>query len=180
MKTYIALLRGINVGGNKKVSMAELRQVLEDLGFEDVQTILQSGNVVFKTPPRDQGKLEEHLQSATRERLGVSIDYIVRDAKQLTAVIAVNPFPGMAKDDPSHLVVMFMKQAIDLNAIDPLQSKITGREVIKGSGTELYITYPDGIGTSKLTGQVIEKHFSVRGTARNWNTVLKLADKAQD
>jgi uncharacterized protein (DUF1697 family) len=176
MESYVALLRAINVGGNNKVGMADLREMLGDMGFENAKTLLQSGNAVFQCAKRSETALEAELESATKDRFVVDIDYVVRSSRDVDQVIAKNPFPDAAKTDPSHLVVMFFKSAPSRETLEGVRGAIKGREEIELIGREAFITYPDSIGTSKFTGNVIEKKFGVRGTARNWNTVLKLRD----
>ena len=174
----IALLRGINVGGNVKIAMAELRVMVEALGFTDVKTLLQSGNLVFTDPKkRSPASLEPLLEKATKEKLGVGPDYMIRTPEEWAAIVARNPFPAMAKDDPSHLLVYALKgEAPDQAAIDRLNAAIVGPEEVAAVGRELFITYPDGVGTSKLSTNLIEKTLGKhRGTGRNWNTVLKIA-----
>jgi uncharacterized protein (DUF1697 family) len=173
---HIALLRGINVGGHNKIGMAKLRELFGELGFAYVQTWLQSGNVVFESSRLTGAKLERVLEKETAERLGVSVDYVVRTSKEWQRLVAGNPFPGEARDDPSHLVVMCLKSAVVAKQVAALQAAIRGRETVRGEGKQLYIVYPDGIGTSKFTAALIERMLGTRGTARNWNTVLKLAE----
>lgn len=170
----IALLRGINVGGHNKVAMSDLRELCEGLGLPEVKTVLQSGNLVFKSARRSDDELEKLLESATAERLGVSADYIVRGADEVARTVTRNPFAKEAKDDPSHLLVMFLKSAPRASDVDALRAAIKGREVVASDGKQLYMVYPDGIGRSKLTGTLIERRLATKGTARNWNTILKL------
>jgi uncharacterized protein (DUF1697 family) len=179
MSIYIALLRGINVGGHNAVAMSDLRDLLTDLGFAGATTLLQSGNVVFKATGKTSNALESLLEKETAKRLGVSADYIVRNANDWVKVIAANPFPKEAKEDPSHLVVVSLKTAAIEKSVNTLRTSIKGRETIHGDGKHLYIVYPDGIGPSKLTGTAIERALGVRETARNWNTVLKLLALSQ-
>jgi uncharacterized protein (DUF1697 family) len=174
MTTYIALLRGINVGGNKLVSMAELRALAETLGLEEPRTLLQSGNLVFRGKKQAATALERTLERAVAAELGVACDFVVRTAAEWDAIIAANPFPEAATRDPSHLVVMCLKGAPSGAQAAALRAVIRGREVGAVDGRQAYLVYPDGIGTSKLTNTVIESKLGVRGTARNWNTVLKL------
>jgi uncharacterized protein (DUF1697 family) len=169
MNTYIALLRGINVGGHKKVAMAELREMLANLGFRDTKTLLQSGNAVFNAKNASEARLETETKSC----LGVECDYILRTADELKTAIAANPHRDQAKRDPARLIVVFMKGTPQRDAID-----WPGPEIVKVAGRHAYIVYPNGMGTSKLTLTVIEKKLGTRGTARNWNTVLKLDDAA--
>jgi uncharacterized protein (DUF1697 family) len=161
--THIALLRAVNLGPHNKVAMADLRGLCEDLGFTDVRTLLQSGNVVFDGKPTG-AELETLLETQARKRLGLDTDFMVRTAAQWKKIVAGNPFPREAKADPGHLVVMVCKQAPGKDV------KITGakREIVRAKGKEIYIVYPDGIGRSRLAIGAV-------GTGRNWNTVLKLA-----
>ena len=174
MSISIALLRGINVGGHNAIAMAALRKLAADLGFSGVATLLQSGNLVFNAGKRNGSALESLLERETAERLGVAVDYIVRSASEWKDVVAGNPFPEQAKNDPGHLVVMFLKTAPPATSVAALRASIVGRETLHGSGKQLYVVYPDGMGRSKLTSTLIEKKLGTRGTARNWNTVLKL------
>ena len=179
MATHIALLRGINVGGRNMVAMTALRDLLAALGFAGAQTLLQSGNAVFRGDKRTGAKLERLLEVETEKRLGVAADYFVRTADEWDAVIAGNPFPDAAADDPGHLLVMCLKDVPAADAVAQLRAAIRGPEVIHADGRHLYAVYPAGIGTSKLTHTVIERTLGTRGTGRNWNTVLKLAALAR-
>jgi uncharacterized protein (DUF1697 family) len=178
----IALLRGINVGGRSMVTMADLRALLEMLHFENVRSILQSGNLVFDTPhpplrgtlsrgERGDKDIEALLEKESKKRLGLETDFFVRSAKELAAIIDANPFPKEAKNDPGRLVVLFLKGSGDGKA---LQKAIKDREIARGEGRQIYVYYPDGQGRSRLTNAIIEKTLGTRVTARNWNTVLKL------
>ena len=178
MTTYIALLRAINVGGNAKLPMADLRAFFMTLGFADAQTLLQTGNVVFTAAKQAGTTLESQLEAQATKRLGLDTDFMVRTAQEWKALVAANPFPEMAARDPSHLVVMFLKHRADTKKIKALQGAITGREVVRAVAKQAYITYPDGIGTSRLTNAVLERALGTSSTGRNWNTVLKLAARA--
>ncbi|MFI4935692.1 MAG: DUF1697 domain-containing protein [Caulobacterales bacterium] len=175
MTVQIALLRGVNVGGRQLVAMADLRAFLAALGFGEPRSLLQSGNLVFEADGVIGAALEALLEAEAERRLGLRTDFLVRSAADWAAIIAANPFPREAQADPAHLVVMPLKGAPGAEAVMALRQATLGREVIHAHGRELYIVYPDGVGTSKLTGQVIERKLGMRGTARNWNTTLKLA-----
>lgn len=175
MISHIALLRGINVGGKTLVPMTELKKLFEALGFSEVKTLLQSGNVVFKSKGATGAKLEALLEKEIAKKFGRPVDCMVRTESEWAAIIKANPFPKEAADDPSHLVVLCVKDKPDTKALAALKEAISGREYFEAKGMELYFVYPDGIGTSKLTNVVIEKKLGTRGTARNWNTVLKIA-----
>lgn len=175
MSTHIALLRGINVGGHKQVAMADLRALLTRLGFGDVQTLLQSGNAVFGSRTRSAGAtLERLLEREMAQRLGVQVDVMVRAPAEWKTVIAANPFPEAAAVDPGHLLVLFLKGAPAAADIRALQAAIPGRERVHVEGRHAWITFPDGIGTSRLSTNLLERTLRTRGTGRNWNTVLKL------
>lgn len=175
MATYIALLRGINVGGHKMIAMADLRGLLTRMGFDNPQSLLQSGNLVFRSKSLATGKLEQMLEAGVKKHLLFETHFLVRTAQEWQSIIARNPFPGEAVRDPSHLLVMVCKTAPEPGDLKALQGAITGPEVIRAHGREAYITYPDGIGRSRLTNALIESKLGTKGTARNWNTVLKLA-----
>jgi uncharacterized protein (DUF1697 family) len=174
MTTHIALLRGINVGGHKPVSMADLRALLTQLGLADARSLLQSGNLVFGANGRTAAQLERLLEAEAAKCLALKTDFFVRTAKEWKDVVANNPFPKEAVRDPGHMVVMFLKDASSAAAVKALQEAITGPEVLAAAGKHLYIVYPNGIGRSRLTNAVIDKQLGTRGTGRNWNTVLKL------
>ena len=180
MATQIALLRGINVGGRNMLAMSDLKDLLGTLGLVGARSLLQSGNLLFDGGDRTSADLERLLEVETKNRLGVAVDYIIRNREEWQAVISRNPFPKEAELDPSHLVVMFFKEAPQPNDLELLRAAIKGPEIVHAAGRQLYLVYPDGIGRSKLTNTVIEKKLGLRGTARNWNTVLKLAVMVQE
>ena len=173
--THIALLRAINVGGTKKIAMAELRDFMAALGFQDVRSLLQTGNLVFRSEARTNADLERVLETEAKKRLDLDTDFFVRDRKEWDAVIARNPFPDEAESDPSHLVVMLLKGAPAAAAVKALQAAIQGPELVRADGKRLYVVYPAGIGRSRLTNKLIEDKLGTRATGRNWNTVLKIA-----
>jgi len=174
MTTYIALLRGINVGGHNMVAMKELRALCERLGLENVTTLLQSGNVVFQSASRDASALEAKLEQETARKLGVKPAYFIRTADEWASLVKRNPFREEAERDPGHLLAVAMKHAPGPAAVKALRAAIVGREIVEMRGRDGYFYYPDGVGRSKLTPNLIDKHLGGSGTARNWNTVLKL------
>lgn len=171
---YVALLRAVNLGGHNRVAMADLRSLLSDLGFSNPRTVLQSGNAVFESESATGKQLEHLLERATAKKLGVDTDYFVRTAAQWHAIVADNPFPDEARADPAHLVVTLLKERPTPGQVTALQNAITGREVVRAKGDHAYTVYPDGIGRSRLTPALTEKHLGTSYTGRNWNTVLKL------
>lgn len=177
--THIALLRAVNLAGKNMVSMAVLRELLTRLGLHDVQTLLQSGNVVFRAEPGETAEMEHAIERVCRPAFKFDLEVFVRTVKEWNDVIARNPFPDEAVGNPGRLLVMACRTPIAQASVRQLQASIAGDEVVRASGRHLYITYPAGIGTSKLTTAVIEKTLATRGTARNWNTVLALQTRAR-
>lgn len=173
MARYIGLLRGVNLGGHKMVAMADLRALLSKMGFEGVQTLLQSGNVVFSGPRKSAAALERDLEAALERTLKLKVDVHVRTAEEWRGVIEANPFTAEAKRDPARFVVTCYKSPLDPAKVKAAQAAITGREKLRADGRHLYMTFPDGQGNSKAA--VIVGRMLGPGTARNWNTVLKLA-----
>jgi uncharacterized protein (DUF1697 family) len=180
MTIQIALIRGINVGGRQAVAMSDLRDLLTHLGFDGARSLLQSGNLLLSSDARMGAELESLLETEAEKRLGLRADFLIRSAREWREVVAHNPFRKQAESDPSHLVVMFLKSAANAKDVKAVQAAITGPETIRADGRQLYIVYPDGIGKSRLTNALIEKKLGVRGTARNWNTVLKIAALAEE
>jgi uncharacterized protein (DUF1697 family) len=180
MGAYIALLRAVNLAAHNKIGMSALRAVLEATGFGDVRTVLQSGNVVFTSSRRSAASLERASERTLQARLGIETDVFVRSADEWGDIIAANPFPAQARNDPAHLVVALLKTAADDRNAEHLRGAISGRERVEVDGRVAYIIYPDGIGRSRLTTAIIERHLDTSVTGRNWNTVLKLAALAKE
>src|SRR5690349_20271266 len=120
MKTYIALLRAINVGGNSKIAMADLKAMLVDLGYANPQSLLQTGNLVFQAKESSAAKLETKLEQAAAKRFDLQTDIFVRTAAEWQQAIAANPFPKEAASDPSHLLIMSLKAAPTKQALKEL------------------------------------------------------------
>jgi len=174
MGLSVALLRAVNVGGRKIVSMEALRGLCKELGLAAPRSLLQSGNLIFETP-LDEPALEVLLETQAAARLGLSTDFIIRSEAQWRGLIKANPLTEMADADPSHLVALLLKSPPPEERVEALRAAVAGREIISQAGRELYIAYPDGIGESRLTNALIERRLGLRGTARNWNTILKIA-----
>jgi uncharacterized protein (DUF1697 family) len=175
MAVHVALLRAINVGGRKPIIMAELCNLLTELGFVGVRSLLQTGNLVFQSEARTGTDLEDFLEEAAAKHLGLHTDILVRTEEEWKRIVAKNPFRDEAERDPAHLVVMFLKRAPGAKEVEALRAAIKGPEIVSLDSTHAYIVYPAGIGRSRLTNSLAEKKLGTHGTARNWNTVLKLA-----
>ncbi len=170
--TVIALLRGINVGGHNKLPMAQLRQVAADVGFIDVRTYIQSGNLVASTD-LDPEVAGDVLAVAVREATGLRIPIIVRSAQQWADVIAANPFPD-APDPGTEVHVIFLP-APSSAAIQAFDASGFAPESLAVVGSEIYLHLPDGMGHSLLAVAVNRLADARTGTARNWNTVREVA-----
>jgi uncharacterized protein (DUF1697 family) len=174
MTPQIALLRAINVGG-VKVSMADLKTLFLDLGFQDVKTLLNTGNVVFGSKNKTGPSLEKLLETEFAKRAERPTEFFVRTTDEWTSIIDRNPMIDEARRDPGHLLMVVLKRAPTNQEVDALRTAIVGPETVSVDGKQAYIFYPAGIGQSKLTAKLIEKKLGTSGTGRNWNTVLKLA-----
>lgn len=154
--------------------MTDLRNFLAQLGFEDVRSLLQSGNLVFQSRTRTGAELERFLEAESVKRFALEIDFFVRTPDEWKSVIRQNPFRKEGELDPAHLLVLLLKSAPSTERVAALQDEIKGPELVHAKGKQLYAFYPDGIGRSRLTNAVIERKLG-RCTGRNWKTVLKLA-----
>ncbi|MEQ1780855.1 MAG: DUF1697 domain-containing protein [Hyphomonadaceae bacterium] len=169
----VALLRAVNVGG-RKVAMKELREAVEAEGYTNVRTLVASGNLVFDAKKTPDAKLEAALEAIIEKTFGLFSDVMVRSPSEWAAILTANPFPKKAKDDPAHLVCLVCKDKPDAKAIDAWLESFRARydkgEKLSVVGREIFIDYGDSIGESKL---ILPKKIAT-GTARNWNTMLKL------
>lgn len=173
MNTYIALLRGINVGGNNKLPMKELVTVLEGLGLRNIKTYIQSGNVVFQSERMDTNQVSAEITAAIKQSHGFAPYVLLLDAKQLQAAITANPFPeGEANHKSLHLFFMDGVPTINWQELEGLR---TSNERYQLVGTIFYLHAPDGIGRSKLA-EKSGKGWGVNITARNWRTVISIME----
>ena len=175
MNVQAALLRAVNVGGTGLVAMANLRALAEKSGLKNARTLLQSGNLIFDAASKAPAAVEKLLEAACAKTFGLTNEIHVRTTAEIDAVLARNPFTKEAKADPAHLHVLFLREAPPSAAFKALQAAIKGREYLQGDGRHVYLVYPDGAGNSKLTSALIARHLGMAGTARNWNTIGKLA-----
>lgn len=176
MATYVAMLRGVNVGGNT-IRMERLRELWSELGFKNVRTYVQSGNVVFEaggSPSSCSLLIEQRLAGETR----LPVTVILRTSAQLRATLAGNPFLKEAGINSSRLHVTFLADTPGSDALKRLSTINAGADRLSLSGKEIYLHCPNGYGGSKLSNNAIEKLLSIRATTRNWNTVNKLYEIA--
>jgi len=178
MRVLISLLRGVNVGGHHKVKMEELRALYESLGFEDVRTHINSGNVVFKSAERDLAGLRLRIERAIEKAWGFHADVILRTHSDLKGVIARNPFAGRRDIEPSKLAIHFLVAAPSADARERVRA-IEAAEEFHLDGRELFIYYVNGMARPSVSQAQLEKIVGGSGTSRNWNTVRKLVEMAE-
>jgi uncharacterized protein (DUF1697 family) len=179
--TYAALLRGINVGGSRKLPMADLRTLMTGLGLEDVRTYLQSGQAVFTSDHGDEESLAAELASAIGKHFGFDVDVIVRDHAYLKAIADNCPFPA-AGLEPKQLHVTYYSAPVDAERFAELDTAVYLPEEFRLGDRALYLYAPDGLGRSKLADALSRPALTqgVTATSRNWNTVAKLVEMTRD
>jgi uncharacterized protein (DUF1697 family) len=177
MARLIALLRGINVGGNRKVPMAELRAACSGAGLGTVATYIQSGNLVLDGA--DAAAIETALEALVKERFGHDISVVARTAADWDTLIAACPFQTEAKDDPGRTVLLVSKKTPAQDAVEALAGRAKHGERIARCGAGIAIYYPSGQADSKLTPTLVDRLIGSPATARNWTTVIKLAEMAK-
>ncbi len=177
MPTYVILLRAVNLAGHGKLPMADFREMLTGLGFEKVETYIQSGNAVVdaKAPP---SKVAQTVAAALEKLMGAPCGVVVRTHEQLHRVIRENPYAAEAAAKGALVHVVFLAGPAGPQAINGLDRIVTmypkRRDRYHLAGETLYLHLPDGAAETKFTGKALDKALGVMGTARNWNTVLKL------
>jgi len=179
MPVLISLLRGVNAGGHHKVKMDELRTLYESLGCGDVQTYINSGNIVFRTAARDPARLGKRIEDAIEGAYGFRSHVILRTPSELRQVIARNPFASRPSIEASKFAVHFLADVPDAEARKLVLAIDAAPEELHLDGSELYIYYTNGMARPKLSLPQVEKTLKISGTSRNWNTVRKLLDMAE-
>jgi uncharacterized protein (DUF1697 family) len=170
---YAALLRGINVGGNKKIAMAELRELLGGLGYADGTTYLQSGNAIFTASEQPARVLAQAIEDSIAGTFGMKVSVVIRTAAELAGVLGRNPLPG-EPENPSRFFVAFLSEAPDPERTSEIESQSFGADKLWVRGSEAFLWCPAGAADTLLTNSLIEKRLGVTATSRNWNTVNKL------
>lgn len=176
MTTLIALLCGINIGGNNPLPMKELSALLTGMGLRDVQTYIQSGNVVFRCDVRSRAALAAKISAEIEAQHGFAPHVLLLDAAELRKAMSGNPYPE-AQADPKSLHLFFLDEAPPHPDLKSLEAIKTGSEHFKLVGKVFYLHAPEGVGRSKLAARA-EKLLGVAASGRNWNTVCKLAQMA--
>jgi len=179
MKTYVALFRGINVGGKHALPMKELVSILEDLGAKEVKTYIQSGNAVFAGPDKNTATLANKISQEIKNRRGFEPHVLLLTMKEFERAMKKNPFPGPAEDSPQTLHAGFLASKPKNPNLKSLEGLKSNSERFRLVDNVFYVHAPDGIGRSKLAGGA-EKLLGVPMTDRNWRTVCKIWEMAQE
>jgi len=179
MGVIISMLRSVNVGGHHKLKMEALRALYETLGFSDVQTYIQSGNVIFRTKRQDLARLSKRIEDELERRFGFRTDVILCTPSDLQYVLARNLFAKRPGIDPSKLLVDFLARVPSAEAVDRVRKLNTEPEELRIDGRELYMYFPNGMARPKISWGAVEKLLNTPGTGRNLNTIRKLLEIAQ-
>jgi uncharacterized protein (DUF1697 family) len=180
MPAIISMLRGVNVGGHNKIKMDALRALYESLKLKSPQTYAQSGNVIFLSDEKNLASLSQRIQEGIHRKFGLRPHVILRAASELRHVIARNPFASRHKIDPSKLLVAFLASDPGPQARHSVMKIDTRGEELHIHGSELYIYFANGIGKTKLPWLTIEKILKTPFTGRNWNSVTKMFEIAEN
>jgi uncharacterized protein (DUF1697 family) len=167
------MLRGINLGARNRVAMGDLRTLVAGLGHRDVQTYVQSGNVVFRTAERDPATIAAGVERAIAGTLGLEVTVVVRSAAQMARAVAGNPFPDA---DPAHLHVTFLADTPTRERSEPLAAMSFAPDELRVVRADVYLRCPNGYGRSKLSNDFLERKLGTPATTRNWRSVTALAD----
>jgi uncharacterized protein (DUF1697 family) len=178
LKPFVALLRAVNLAGRNRVPMAELRGLVEELGGQDVETYVQSGNVVFRSRMSADG-LAEAIHAELEQRLGLDVAVLVRTSAELAKVVAKNPFASPKVDDKA-LHVAFLARTPTRARVRELDPTFAEPDLLHVAGREVFLLYPNGYGRTRLTNAVLERRLGVAATTRNWRTVTTLATMAAE
>ena len=174
METFISILRGINVTGQRLVKMDALKQIYTDLGFHEVRTYVQSGNVIFMAEETGSGKLEQRISERIQQEFGYRVPVIVLNGKKLGRIIEKNPFTGDRGKDPKFMHVTFLVSPPVSPDYGSIESKKSGGEEIRFTDEAVYLYCPNGYGKSKLSNNLLESRLGVTATTRNWKTTNQL------
>ena len=179
MGRAVSLLRGINVGGHRKVPMADLAQLYGELGFADVKTYIQSGNVVFDDCGLAQDEAERRLDAGIEGRYGFKVGVMLRSAAEWGEVLARNPYlegKGEDQDFARQLVVTFLSEPPSPERVDAAKDVDSGEDEFAVVGRDVYVNCVGGYGVTGLSNGFFEKQLGVRATTRNWRTVGRIAE----
>jgi uncharacterized protein (DUF1697 family) len=180
MPTYIAMLRGINVGPHKRMRMDKLRSTCEGLGFEDVKTYIQSGNIVFRAAKMSDTALAKKLGDCIVRDFGFSADVITRAGEEMGRIVEKNPLLQETAIDESKLHVVFLSDKPTPASLKKLQELTLSPDQVRNLDREIYFYLPNGVSGSSLWKHPLDRVLGITGTMRNWNTVNKLLEMARN
>ncbi len=172
MAVFLSILRGINVSGQKKILMADLKVIYEELGFAKVITYIQSGNVIFENPQNID--MAQAIEQKISEKYGFHVPIIIRNLHELVTAIDKNPFLEQENIQIDKLHITFLAENPKIELLDKIQSLNYAADKFIVSGKEIYLYCPDGYGNTKLTNSFFESKLKVTATTRNWKTVNEL------
>ncbi len=179
MGVVISMLRGVNLAGHRKVQMSALKTLYESLGLQNVQTYINSGNVIFKTTGRDLARLGKKIEDAIEGHCGFRSDVILRTPVEMREAIARNPFASRPGMEPSRLAVSFLAGEPSAEAVGKVLAIKAEPEELRISGREVYVYFPNGMARPKLSMAQVERALKTPGTSRNLNTARKLLEMAE-
>lgn len=176
MNTHISILRGINVSGQKKIKMADLNVLYQNLGFQDVQTYIQSGNVVFKSKDSDKSVIKNKIESKIREQYGFIAPVQILEFEELNETFLNNPFVNKRNEDTSKLHVTFLEEAPQNEFLISILNVNSASDEFFIYRKVIYLFCPNGYGRAKLNNTFFEKRLKTIATTRNWKTISKLIE----
>jgi len=179
MAVYISMLRGINLAKHKRVKMDALKALYESLKLADVQTYVQSGNVLFRSGERDENRLAKRIEKAIAETCGFESSVIIRTPAEMREVVERNPFSGRSGIEPAKLAVCFLRAQPATEIREKLLALDIAPEQLRIEGRELYIYFTNGMARPKLSMALAERILKTPGTSRNWNSVTKLLEMGE-
>lgn len=175
MTTFISILRGINVGGKNQLKMDALRQLFIDLGFSNVQSYIQSGNVLFQSDESDPQIVKEIIKKEIFDIFNINVPVIVLSVEELRTIIQMNPFIFDKTKETNYLHITFLGEEIDASSFERLKKSAFGNDEFELIYKAIYLYCPDGYGKTKLTNTFFEKKLNIEATTRNWKTSTELA-----
>jgi uncharacterized protein (DUF1697 family) len=178
MPGYVSLLRAVNVGG-RSIPMSRLREVYSELGYDDVRSYIQSGNLVFHASQRSEAAVTSAIEAAIADEFGLAVRVLVRSDAEMAKIARSHPFARQVSGKGTALYVTFLATKPAAPKVKSIDAARYAPDAFKVVGREIYAVYPNGYGRSKLSLPLFEKALGVEGTARNWNTVTKLAELSQ-
>jgi uncharacterized protein (DUF1697 family) len=179
MTTYIAILRGINVGGKRMIKMEALKQMFVGMGFQNTLTYIQSGNVIFRAEKSDRNNLEQRIAKAISDSFSLDVPVIVKDMDELTQIVSANPFLSDESKNVDYLHVTFLDKTPAKELIKNITDKNFHPDEFQMINDASYLYCPNGYSNSKLTNAFFESKLKVTATTRNWRTTIELLNLAE-